>query len=229
MALRADNNVLPFNLRTVYTKFMLPILYSFRRCPYAIRARMALFFADANVRVREVSLKDKPTALLKASPKGTVPVLIVNPHTIIDESLDIMHWAFAASHPELCLKADELVLIKKFDCEFKPLLDAYKYHDPSHPQQATRARNRALQILRDLEQRLQSSPFLSGQKMAVVDIALFPFVRQFAMVDAEWFASTALIFLNKWLVFFLDNPLFLSVMKKYPLWKGDAEPYLIPK
>lgn len=207
-----------------------PILYSFRRCPYAIRARLAIAGSSQSVTLREVVLKDKPAAMLQASPKATVPVLVLPEGRVIDESRDIMRWALRQSDPHNWLCADDPDqlwqsegLIQENDAVFKQHLDRYKYFEryPGHSQDYYRQQCEV--TLGRLERQLQQSAFLTGEHCRLADIAIFPFIRQFAHVDRDWFYSAPYPGLQRWLDYHLTSPLFLSVMKKYPRWEeGDA-------
>jgi len=207
------------------TKGALPILYSFRRCPYAMRARLALYYAGQTVELREVVLKDKPKQMLEASSKGTVPVLVDN-NTVIDESLDIMHWALSRSDPHqwLCPNRgdlDEDALIQEHDQEFKPLLDRYKYFD-RHPEKSQEEHlQSAMPFLHELETRIKrdgDGKFLIRSQMSVQDIAIFPFIRQFANSDIRRFNQLDLPCLQRWLQGCLNMPLFSNIMVKYDRW-----------
>ncbi len=198
----------------------LPLLYSFRRCPYAIRARMAIYSADIPIRLEEVSLKDKPQTLLEYSSKGTVPVL-VDGDRVIDESLEIMQWALKQNDPDnwyVSLSQEELntsqKLIRENDGEFKTWLDRYKYADrhPEHSQEYYRSQ--CAGYLEQLESVLKQQPYLIRQEITFADIAIFPFVRQFSMVDQDWFAQGPYPNLNRWLTSLLELPLFIRVMAK---------------
>lgn len=196
----------------------LPVLYSFRRCPYAIRARLALWQAGVAVCVHEVALRHKPAELLRLSPKGTVPVLHLADGSVLDQSLDIMRWALNQHDPEGWLSAapldDMLALIAHNDGPFKQLLDRYKYAD-RHPEQPAHAwRDQAVAThLANLEACLQRHPCLLGDRTSLADMALLPFVRQFAQVDRTWFDTIApLPLLRAWLQRGLDLPLFATVM-----------------
>ena len=209
---------------------VLPVLYSFRRCPYAMRARMAIFRSGIKVELREVVLREMPPSLLVCSPKGTVPVLVLPDGRVIDESRDIMAWALTDNDPERWLPDDRDGLreetdrlIDENDDSFKQNLDHYKYAEryPEHPASAYRAGAEA--FLRQLEQRLEQRDWLVSEHMGVADVAIFPFVRQFAQVDRPWFDQAPYPRLHVWLDCFLDSALFLEVMKKYPQWQeGDA-------
>jgi glutathione S-transferase len=198
----------------------LPILYSFRRCPYAIRARLAIAYAGIPVEIREVQLKHKPEQMLAISPKGTVPILQLPDGKVIDESLDIMHWALAQNDPDNWLDAGEDAerLIQWNDGDFKYYLDRYKYADryPEFPPSYYRSQGET--FLAELEAKLSQSLYLAGNHFSLLDAALLPFIRQFAAVDS-WFHSSEYQQLNEWLNQLLSSDLFLSVMVKYPTWK----------
>jgi glutathione S-transferase len=202
---------------------VLPILYSYRRCPYAMRARMAIWAANIQVEVREISLREKPAHLLRISPKGTVPVLQLPDGTVLEQSLDIMHWALAQNDPQGWLNAEpEAVnaLITINDGDFKKALDRYKYPDryPEHTQAFYREQGE--EFLQRLETALVQHDYLLGDKPTMADVAIFPFIRQFAAVDAEWFASSAYPKLRVWIEGWLQSPLFEKVMQKFPTYIG---------
>lgn len=200
----------------------LPVLYSFRRCPYAMRARMALWAAGERVELREVKLAAKPTALLAASPKGTVPVLVLPDGRVIDQSLDIMRWALAQNDPESWLQGDDPALIAANDGPFKHDLDRAKYPGRYDEDSVTDHRAAALAHLAPLETRLADRQFLTRDTCALTDIALFPFIRQFAAIDPAWFAAQPLPRLQVWLERLLASDLFAHVMPKFAPWKeGD--------
>lgn len=207
----------------------LPVLYSFRRCPYAIRARLALWQAGIEVELREVVLRDKPAEMLAISPKGSVPVLQLPDGRVIDESLDIMRWALGCHDPGAWLGvagADEqAALIDRNDVDFKPLLDRYKYVD-RHPERS-RAEWRDVAVatfLAPLEAQLGGRPWLFGASPSLADAAIFPFVRQFAGVDAGWFDQAPLPSLRTWLRRWCEGALFASVMRPQPVWKAPELP-----
>jgi len=200
-----------------------PVLYSFRRCPYAMRARMALWAAGITVELREVKLAAKPPALIAASPKATVPVLVLSDGQVIDQSLDIMRWALGRSDPESWLAGDEPALIAANDGPFKHHLDRAKYPGRYDEDGVTDHRAAALALLAPLEARLTETPFLGGATRALTDMALFPFIRQFAAIDPEWFAAQPLPQVQGWLDRLAGSALFKSVMPKFTAWKeGDA-------
>ena len=199
----------------------LPLLYSFRRCPYAMRARLALHFSEQPYRKQEVSLKDKPNAMIEISPKGTVPVLQLVNGNVIEESLEIALWALGQSDPQHLLQNAEalqemLVLIERNDSEFKYWLDRYKYADrhPEKPPEYYRSQGEI--FLCELEQRLGAQSFLAGDKPSFVDIAIMPFVRQFAHTDKVWFEQAPYKNLQDWLTYWLDSSAFTQIMLKPP-------------
>lgn len=206
-----------------------PVLYSFRRCPYAIRARLALKAAGLTVVLREVVLRDKPAELLRISPKGTVPVLALSHGTVIDQSLDIMRWALAQHDPQGWLRAAPDPEVRAWtdlnDGTFKMLLDRYKYPE-RHPEQPAHAwRDQAVVgMLMPMDARLSMHAQLLGDQTSLADMALLPFVRQFAQVDPDWFAQSPLTGLQRWLSEHLASPLFASVMDKHPPWTPSALP-----
>ena len=195
-------------------------LYSFRRCPYAMRARMALRYSGVAVNIVEVSLKAKPAEMLALSSKGTVPVLSVDGQ-VIDESLAIMHWALAQNDPQDWLLKDDpdgqqLIagLIEENDQTFKVHLNRYKYAERYPEQPMTVYRAGGEEFLRRLDELLEGRDYLLAEHPSLADVALMPFVRQFAHVDREWFGQTPYRRLQSWLQRFLESELFTSVMKK---------------
>lgn len=213
----------------------LPVLYSFRRCPYAMRARLAIAASGVRVELREVVLRDKPQALIDASPKATVPVLVLADGRVIDQSLDIMRWALARNDPQgwlarPCALPEILALIDENDGIFKRNLDRYKYPhrhpdewsghggDPSAFAAAHRAAGAAW--LGGLQARLATGGFLSGSSAGLADMAILPFVRQFAHTDPAWFAAQAWPQLRAWLAQFEASALYAGVMQKHPQWQG---------
>lgn len=207
----------------------LPILYSFRRCPYAIRARMALHYAAINIELREVILKDKPASMIVASEKATVPVLVLNSGEVLEESLDIMFWSLAQRDIDSWLPEDESQkerihsLITKNDFEFKPWLDRYKYYERYPEQDRDFYCQKACEFLVSLEDSLQSQAYLLSEAPSLADIAIFPFIRQFANSDRSFFDQSPYPKLKAWLNYFLASPSFDRVMKKYSQWhEGDS-------
>lgn len=200
-----------------------PVLYSFRRCPYAMRARLALAVSGTRCSLREVKLSAKPQEMLAASPKATVPVLLLPDGTVIDESLDVMRWALKERDPERWLERDDPALIAANDTEFKYALDRYKYPE-RHESDPLLHREKGLAFLREIEDRLADRPQLCGPARGFADAAIMPFVRQFAAVDRAWFDAQPLPKLQRWLAGHLSSDLFAGVMLRVPPWSpGDAE------
>lgn len=204
----------------------LPILYSFRRCPYAMRARMALAYSGQSCFLREVKLSAKPAALLTASPKGTVPVLVLPNGTVIDQSLDIMTWALMQNDPDGWLingHAEDASLIAINDSAFKHHLDRYKYPG-RYDSIAVDHRNAAMAILMPIEERLTNHAYLTGHRPSLADYAIMPFIRQFEAVDSPWFKIQPIPGIHTWLAALTASPLFTTVMINVPVWQdGDTE------
>lgn len=206
-----------------------PVLYSFRRCPYAMRARLALAVSGQACELREVVLSCKPEALRQVSTKATVPVLIDTDGQVLHESLDIMLWALQRHDPLQWMPAqgemaDALFLIGRCDGEFKPQLDRYKYPGRFNLADRDEARDMGAGFIGELEQRLSRDRCLSGTQWGLVDAAVAPFVRQFAHTDSDWFASQPWPSLQAWLANFEASPLFRHVMAKHPPWQpGQAQ------
>lgn len=202
----------------------LPVLYSFRRCPYAMRARMALIGSGIHVEHREVLLKNKPPRMLAASPKGTVPVLVLTDGRVIDESFEIMKWALSVNDPDNWSGDDNrfldiaTALVERCESEFKPDLDCYKYAD-RHPGPAGVYRDRAMSYVNRLQDLLSKNRFLLDSAPCIADIALMPFVRQFAAVDRNWFDARAGKETVRWLDGMVESELFGAAMVKVPLWE----------
>jgi len=196
-----------------------PVLYSYRRCPYAMRARMALKLAEIPVSIIDIDLRDKPAAMLQVSPKGTVPVLCLPDGRVLEESLDIVHWALSRHDPANWLRAwgepQVTTLLNQTEGEFKRQLDRYKYASRFPDQDPVQARSLAMAALIDpLSSHLQNTAFVDGETPGVHDLLIFPFVRQFAGVEPAWFESTPHAVVRHWLAYWLESPLFTSVMKK---------------
>ena len=217
------------------TDQQLPILYSFRRCPYAMRARLAIHASSAQVELREIVLRNKPAEMIEASPKATVPVLIDLDGRVIDESFDIMNWALDQNDPGAWLTPetgdmDETgALIQQIEGPFKGHLDRYKYanrythengNDGVDP---VAERDAAMEILGEFEERLGSSPYLFGNRSSLADMATAPFIRQFANTDRSWFDAQKRPNLQRWLTEFLNSKIFLAIMQKYPPWKSGTK------
>lgn len=198
----------------------LPILYTFRRCPYAMRARLAIAVSGIAVEYREIALRDKPQAMLAISPKGTVPVLQLSDGRVIEQSLDIMLWALALNDPQQWLQDDKVLsgttkkLIDTNDGPFKYWLDRYKYADRYPEYSAEYYRQQAGEFLQTLEGLLESKAYLFGAHASIADMAIFPFIRQFAAVDKTWFAASDYVQLRRWLDELLRSDLFAEVMIK---------------
>ena len=211
-----------------------PILYSFRRCPYAMRARMAIYQAHIKCEYREVLLKDKPEAMLSLSRKGTVPVLVTSDNKVIDQSLDVMHWALNQRDLDGWLNEDSSLgraLIERNDNEFKYYLDRYKYHVayPEYPPEDYR--DKAGDFLDLLELRLSDNQgvALTSRNISFSDVCIFPFVRQFANVDLDWFKSSSYELLNGWYNKIEQSDLFRDCMKKYKQWSPGQAPVYFPE
>lgn len=202
----------------------LPVLYSFRRCPYTMRARMAITKSGIAVELREVVLRDKPQSLIDASPKATVPTLVLPDETVIDESLDIMLWALRQNDPDEWLQNDGEAkkLIAHNDGEFKKALDRFKYPNRYPDEDCSYAQGAVQKTFEELNARLQKTPYLCADVITLADIAIFPFIRQASKVDEAWFRDLGLDSLYKWLDTLLESDLFKSVMKKYKPWTPDA-------
>ena len=213
---------------------MLPILYSFRRCPYAMRARMALQYSGVKVELREVLLKDKPESLLAVDSDATVPLLVLPSDEVIDESWQIMLWAIRQNDQNYWLGENETLmpdvemLLEMNDYSFKTDLDHYKYADRYPEYSAEYYRSQGEEFLQDIEQALSESRYLLGQMLSVADIAIFPFIRQFVFVDEAWFENAAYPQLQIWLQEMLDSKLFKSIMMKLPAWQQGDRPVVFP-
>lgn len=201
------------------------ILYSYRRCPYAMRARMALRYAGIQIEIREISLRDKPASMLQASPKATVPVLVLESGVVLEESLDIMRWALQQHDADDWLRARQPTLhtiidqlIAENDVAFKRALDRYKYPDRFPQHSPLEYREQGEVFLKQLEERLGAQTFLLDEHLSLADVAIFPFMRQFAAVDSAWFEQSPYPKLRVWLTRLVASDLFTSVMEKYPTW-----------
>ena len=200
---------------------MTPILYSFRRCPYAMRARMALILASKKCELREVLLKNKPDEMLKISSKGTVPVLQFT-DKVLDESLDIISWAMNSPTSNIHIYSNteeslSLDLIHLFDSQFKYHLDRYKYSsrygvDPKNHQEECKA------ILENLEDKIDPQPWIFGKEVSLLDISILPFIRQCKIADPDWFFAQSFGRVIDLLNYFENSDLFIQAMQKYELW-----------
>ncbi|WP_201594236.1 glutathione S-transferase [Psychrobacter vallis] len=207
-------------------------LYSFRRCPYAMRARLGLLFAELPVELREITLKNKPEQMLAISPKGTVPVLQLLDGSVIEESIEIMMWALEQRDSQGLL--DERVLsqanalIEQNDNEFKHWLDRYKYADRHLEMTQTEYRQRGEVFLQILEQLLNKNAYLLGDSVTIADIGIMPFVRQFAHVNRDVFYGLPYPKLQQWLKYWLAHPLFIQAMTKFQPWQEDDDVVIFP-
>ncbi|QCU91084.1 glutathione S-transferase [Thiomicrorhabdus sediminis] len=215
-----------------------PVLYSYRRCPYAMRARLAIYFSALRIEQREIVFWDKPEPMLIASPKATVPVLVLPNNDVIDESRDIMLWALQSAGRNEFTFADNPILAKEVsdwidvcDNQFKPWLDKYKYAD-RHPEfSAEYYRQQGCFLLDRIEQKLAAYQLppeevagLVNNQMSMADMATVTFIRQFANVDKAWFTQTDYPFLKMWLNGWLNSEAFQAVMKNRPVWQQGHNP-----
>jgi glutathione S-transferase len=201
----------------------LPILYSFRRCPYAIRARLALLASGTTCTIREVKLSAKPAEMLAASPKATVPVLVLPDGSVLDQSLDIMRWALTRHAPAGWLDHADDHMIEAIDGPFKYHLDRAKYPD-RYDSDAKAHHARCLDLLQPLEDRLTDTPYLCGNAMGITDAAIMPFVRQFASIDRSRFDDQRLPHVSRWLEALVASDLFDAAMVRLVQWRcGDPE------
>ena len=221
------NLLISIQLRTLPMTSSYHCLYSFRRCPYAMRARLGILFAELQVELREITLKNKPSQMLAISPKGTVPVLQLVDGTVIEESREIMIWALEQQDPQGLLDAEVLqqanALIDKNDNEFKYWLDRYKYADRHTDMTQTEYRQKGEIFLQVLEELLTKNPYLLGKTVTIADIGIMPFVRQFAHVDRDIFYSLPYPNLQRWLQDWLQHPFFLQTMTKFQPWQDGDE------
>jgi len=208
----------------------LPVLYSLRNCPYAMRARIAIYKSKQPVLLRDIVLSNKPSEMLAASPKGTVPVVVLPNKTVIEESLEVMLWALKENDPnDLLQQTDHTVLIamlnliEKFDSEFKNCLEQYKCAKRYKEDNINECRQACEEYIAELELRLTQQQFLFSAKESLADIALLPFIRQFARVERQWYLQSPYPKLKQWLNNYLQSPMFTKVMAKYPLWMDHQE------
>lgn len=203
----------------------LPILYSLRHCPYAMRARIAIFRSNQPVLLRDIKLSNKPPEMLELSSKGTVPMLVISPSEVIEESLDIMLKILSAKDPQDLLQkqqpqtlADMLLLIKRFDVQFKAALDTYKCAKRYRESNLMECRQACEVYIQELEQQLKKHRFLMSEKESLVDIALMPFIRQFSKVERQWYQQSPYPLVRAWLTQYLQSRMFTKVMAEHPLW-----------
>lgn len=208
----------------------LPILYSFRRCPYAMRARLALQASGVTVELREIVLREKAPEMIDVSPKGTVPVLALPDGMVLEESLDIIKWALAVNDHEGWRDYNDDVLaqmsslIEENDGPFKAALDRYKYENRYDGIVAGEQRDLATDFVFKLNEKLEGQRYLFGEKFSWADGAILPFIRQYAHVDKEWFWDQNWSNVTKWLDDFLTSDRFVAIMNKYQKWEKGAEP-----
>ena len=208
-----------------------PVLYSFKRCPYAIRTRIAFILSETKCELREVLLRDKPQPMLDASPKGTVPVLIKKDGSVIDESLDIINWLLSVNN---FLKQDkdndyEEEIIRLFDNDFKFHLDRYKYSTRYDKDKELFHRDKCCEILNQLEEKIISDPWLLGMTVSKLDICILPFIRQFRIANENWFDDCKQFKkIQKTLQYFLSWEVFTAAMKQYPQWEEGNEKTYFP-
>ncbi len=213
----------------------LPTLYSFRRCPYAMRARLALLASGIRCELREIVLKDKAPEFLAASPKGTVPVVVTPAGEVIEQSLDVMAWALGQNDPNGWLDPEQGdaeamdALISACDGPFKTALDRYKYATRYEGADPLAERTKGSAFLLRLDEQLSKSPYLFGSKPSLADMAIAPFVRQFANVDRAWFDAQAWPHLISWLEAFLASASFAAIFQKYPKWHAGDAPTVFPQ
>lgn len=210
-----------------------PVLYSFRRCPYAMRARLALLASGIRCEMREIALSQKPESMLSVSPKGTVPVLVLQ-DKVLEQSLDIMNWALSQSDPHqwstvgLACDDQAKALVKLCDDEFKLHLDRYKYPNRYDLADGRAHRTLGSDFLIQLNRLLQTSKNLMADHWTWADAAIAPFVRQFARTDREWFDAQAWQPLQNWLSNFEGSEAYAVVMHKYKVWQQGAKPLAFP-
>lgn len=214
----------------VNTETTLPVLYSLRNCPYAMRARIAIFKAKQTVMLRDIVLSNKPNEMLAVSPKATVPVLVLANGTVVEESLEVMLWALNETDPDDLLQSQNehelsvmLNLIKSFDHDFKVCLEQYKCAKRYRESNIIECRVECEQFIQMLENRLNSHDFLMSNTESLADIALLPFIRQFARIERQWYLQSPYPKVRQWLNNYLQSPMFTKVMAKYPLWLDDHE------
>lgn len=221
----------------------LPILYSLRHCPFAMRARLAIFRSGQAIELRDVVLTNKPASMLRASPKGTVPILVVSADLIIDESLDVMLWSLGQSDPhDLLLQqkndhndtplhgltaqqrlSEILAFIKVYDSEFKGCIERYKCAKRYHESNLIELREACEVYIQDLETRLAKHEFVFGKHESLADIAIFPFIRQFAKVERQWYVQSPYENLKRWLNAYLQSAMFNKVMAPNDIWEEGTK------
>ena len=203
----------------------IPVLYSFRRCPYAMRARLALYFSKINYEHREILLKNRPNKLYELSPKGTVPVLDLLNGEVIDESFDIMKWAISIDSSETLFnrrRQAQIDMISLNDNQFKKGLDKYKYHVRYPEKPLEFYRENCKKILNKFENCLKNCTYLMDNEISLADFAILPFIRQFANVDTKWF-NGSFPYLSNWMNNLMDLDIFIKIMKKFEVWDENKK------
>ncbi|WP_028022292.1 glutathione S-transferase [Enterovibrio calviensis] len=208
-----------------------PILYSLRQCPYAMRSRLAILHAGQTVILRDIDMNNKPEEMLAISPKGTVPVLELADGSVIDESLDVMVWALKQSDPNNLLYSHDSTqlpimreLIERHDVEFVGALQKYRAASRYRDDNKIAFRDECCKWLGPIEQRLSQHAYIMGEQPSLVDYAILPLIRQFSRVDKRWYAQAPLPYLRAWLVKHYDDPTFSKAMVSYPKWNKNDEP-----
>lgn len=211
----------------------LPTLYSLRRCPYAMRARMGLLLAEQPVMLRDIVTRNKPIELLEASPKGTVPVVVLVDGQVIEQSLDIMLWALSSNDPHNLLRLDvssiagEIIeLVSYSDTHFIPLLEQYRASARYHNDDLELRRNHCEELITGLEDRLEKHTYLFGETPCLADYALMPFVSQFSRVEKKWFVQSQYSGVACWLKNHYESALYTRIMKQYPQWVESRQEFL---
>ncbi|WP_158966576.1 glutathione S-transferase [Paraglaciecola sp. L3A3] len=219
-----------------------PILYSLRNCPYAMRGRIAIYKAKQPVSLRDLVLTNKPAEMLASSPKGTVPILVLpkqpgsTTEIVLEESLELMLWALSQSDPDDLLHSEQppalpnmLGEIARFDVGFKQCLEQYKCAKRYHESTLSDCRQQCEVFIQELEQRLEQHAFLWSDKESLLDIALLPFIRQFARIERQWYLQAPYPKVRQWLNRYLQSVMFTKIMTKYPLWLDNREDLLFPE
>ena len=207
-----------------------PILYSLRQCPYAMRSRLGILHAHQTVVLRDIDMKNKPEEMLLISPKGTVPVLQLSDGNIIDESIDVMVWALTQSDPNNLLYSHDkqklprmLELIHRSDHEFVHALQKYRAASRYHDSNEEECRDDCCEWLMEIERALTKHAYIMGETPSLVDYAILPFIRQFSRVDKKWYGQSPLPYLRSWLVNHYNDPTFSKAMFTHPKWKKGAD------
>lgn len=208
----------------------LPILYSLRQCPYAMRARLGILLAEQQVLLRDIVMTNIPAEMFAASPKGEVPTLVINDASVLDESLDIMIWALKQNDPSNLLYSHQenafekmLTLISRNDNAFVEELKKYKAASRYHDAAEGEYRQQCEVFIKHIEELLTKHEFIFGNAPSLVDYAILPFIRQFSRVDRKWYLHSPYPKLRAWLEKHYQNPLFSKAMKKYPQWLDSKE------